>query len=144
MSDSEMVSYYCNACGHEHRQAAVDSIPPMCGHCGEAGSEPMHVAGRSGSWWTNEALKTPDMPRKKAGRKPINGTAMTPAQRKARSREIQINTTNGHLEAAARLARDWITCMIHGRNGATDKDIEQAFIELDNMIACAQMSMPRS
>ena len=33
------------------------SFPLCCPTCGEAGSEPMHVEGRSGSWWRDKGVK---------------------------------------------------------------------------------------
>lgn len=78
------------------------------------------------------------------GRKPIHDKAMTPAQRKARSRALALGAVAGELAQAARLAAHWHQCMKKGRPAATDEDITAAFAELAALITSAELHIPRS
>lgn len=74
----------------------------------------------------------------------INGTPMTGAERKARSRANTLGELDGQLAVAERLCSDWLRCMRNGRPGATDRDIEGAFQEIAQHIAAARLAMPLS
>ena len=78
------------------------------------------------------------------GRPSIHGTAMSGAERKARSRANALGQVDGQLQVAERLASEWLRCMQAGRPGATDRDIEGAFAELALHISAARLAMPRS
>ena len=72
------------------------------------------------------------------GRKPIGDEAMTAAERQARVRALYLERMKEaqiEIEALERNAWDWHKCMLAGRPGATDKDIEDAFADLATRLA---------
>lgn len=69
---------------------------------------------------------------------------MTAAERKARSRTLMLGALAVDIDKAQALAAEWARCMVSGRPGATDKDIEGAFKEIALWLARASLNVPRS
>jgi hypothetical protein len=69
---------------------------------------------------------------------------MTAAERKARSRALQAEAVEKHLERANRLASEWIACIKAGRGAATDTDIAAGFDEIRDELAEALLKLPRA
>lgn len=72
------------------------------------------------------------------GRPPLYAQAMTPAERKARSRALQLGALAGQLQRAEQLAKDWQKAMRH------DGDIAAAFQEIAAIIGHAALNIPKS
>ena len=82
---------------------------------------------------------------KPAGRRPIGDRAMTPAERKARSRALSLGAVHGELELASSDLRDWHRYAKERSQGGDDwGEIAAGLDQVRLAIVRAMLAVPKS